>query len=286
MHLSVSLLIFFSILMSGDIHGVAIVTKLNSREAEETANTIVKILTAQNVTSYSILPLMLQGSKAVSYSDLVNSNVDMAIAIGGDGTTLRACRGMPPDIPLLPMNIGGNRGILSEIGADSIDGAVHSVLDGNYLLERRLRIFAKVNGTQTFPALNEILCTRTNVMRTPYFSIKVLGDEINQRMDGVVVSTPTGSTGHSYSLGGSLLQENLESLIIVPIASINRMPSIVVSVDNITIQSNYDTNLILDGQEIYSIPSRHNISISRYPIDSTFIRFKKRGLKQLVKLGF
>jgi NAD+ kinase len=272
--------------MSEDIHRVAIATKLNSKEAEETAKIIVKILNSRNISSYSVLPLILERSNPVSFSDLVKSNIDIVIAIGGDGTTLRACRGMPPNTPLLPMNIGGNRGILSEIGAVSIDKAVHDMLDGNFLLERRLRIFATANGTRTLPALNEILCTRTNLMRTPYFSIKMLGDEINQRMDGVVVSTPTGSTGHSYSLGGPLLQENLESLIIVPIASINRMPSIVVPVDNIVIQSNYDTNLIIDGQEVYSIPSRQIISISRYPIDSTFVRFKKRGLKQLVKLGF
>jgi len=184
------------------------------------------------------------------------------------------------------MNIGGNRGILSEIGADMIEKSIYDTLSGDYLLERRLRIFATVDGIQTFPALNEILCTRSNVMRTPYFSINTLGDEIKQRMDGVVVSTPTGSTGHCYSLGGPLLQENLESLIIVPVGSINRMPSIVVPVENIVVESNYDTNLIIDGQEIYPIHSQQNILISRYPLDVTFVRFKKRGLKQLVKLGF
>jgi NAD+ kinase len=272
--------------MSEDIHRVAIATKLNSKEAQETAQVIVKILGSRNISSYSILPLSLQGSIPVSYSDLGKANIDIAIAIGGDGTTLRACRGVPPNTPILPMNIGGNRGILSEIGADMIEKSIYDTLSGDYLLERRLRIFATVDGIQTFPALNEILCTRSNVMRTPYFSIITLGDEIKQRMDGVVVSTPTGSTGHCYSLGGPLLQENLESLIIVPVGSINRMPSIVVPVENIVVESNYDTNLIIDGQEIYPIHSQQNILISRYPLDVTFVRFKKRGLKQLVKLGF
>ena len=272
--------------MPKDINRVAIATKLNSREAQETAQIIVKILGSHDISSYSILPLTLDGSIPVSYADLEKNSIDIAVAIGGDGTTLRACRGLPPNTPILPMNIGGTRGILSEIGADMIEKSIHDTLRGDYLLERRLRIFAAANGKHTFPALNEILCTRSNVMRTPYFSISTLDDEINQRMDGVAVSTPTGSTGHCYSLGGPLLQGNLESLVIVPIGSINRMPSIVVPVENIVIKSNYDTNLIIDGQEIYPIQSNQDILISRYPTDITFVRFKKRGLKQLVKLGF
>ena len=269
-----------------DIQRVAIVTKLNSNEAKKTAQLIVKILASRNISSYSILPLTLDGSIPVSYADLGKANVDIAIAIGGDGTTLRACRGIPPNTPILPMNIGGNRGILSEIGADMIEKSINYTLSGNYILERRLRIFATANDQQTLPALNEILCTRSSIMRTPYFSIKTLDDEINQRMDGVAISTPTGSTGHCYSLGGPLLQESMESLVIVPIGSINRMPSIVVPVENIVIKSNYDTNLIIDGQELYPLHSNQNILISRFPIDVTFVRFKKRGLKQLVKLGF
>jgi NAD+ kinase len=272
--------------MPEKIHRVAIATKLNNKEAYETAQLIVKILGSHDITSYSIMPLALDGSIPTSYADLKEASIDIMLAIGGDGTTLRACRGMPPNTPILPMNIGGNRGILSEVGADMIERSIHDTLSGDYLLERTLRIFAVANGQQTFPALNEILCTRSNVMRTPYFSINTLGDEINQRMDGVAVSTPTGSTGHCYSLGGPLLQGNLESLVIVPVGSINRMPSIVVPVENIVIKSNYDINLIVDGQEIYPISSNQNILISRYPIDVTFVRFKKRGLKQLVKLGF
>jgi hypothetical protein len=64
------------------------------------------------------------------------------------------------------------------------------------------------------------------------------------------------------------------------------MPSIVVPVENIIIRSNYDTSLIIDGQEIFPVNSSQNILVSRYPIDVTFVRFKKRGLKQLIKLGF
>src|ERR687897_678814 len=111
--------------MPNDIHRVAIATKLNSKEAQETAQVIVKILGSHNVSSYSILPSTFDGSIPVSYTDLEKASIDVAIAIGGDGTTLRACKGMPPNTPILPMNIGGNRGILSEIGADMIEKSIH-----------------------------------------------------------------------------------------------------------------------------------------------------------------
>ena len=114
--------------MPKDINRVAIATKLNSREAQETAQIIVKILGSHDICSYSILPLTLDGSIPVSYADLEKNSIDVAVAIGGDGTTLRACRGLPPNTPILPMNIGGTRGILSEIGADMIErDLVHKI---------------------------------------------------------------------------------------------------------------------------------------------------------------
>jgi NAD+ kinase len=113
-----------------------------------------------------------------------------------------------------------------------------------------------------------------------------MDDEIKQRMDGIVISTPTGSTGHSFSLGGPVLHEGLDCLILSPIASVNRMPQLVIPTGEIEIKSTRDMQLTIDGQEIIKIAAEQIVKISRFPIDAQFIRLRKRGMRQLAKLGF
>jgi NAD+ kinase len=134
--------------------------------------------------------------------------------------------------------------------------------------------------------LNDFLFTRVNLTRTPMLSIKLMDDEIKQRMDGIVISTPTGSTGHSFSLGGPVLHEGLDCLILSPIASVNRMPQLVIPTGEIEIKSTRDMQLTIDGQEIIKIAAEQIVKISRFPIDAQFIRLRKRGMRQLAKLGF
>ena len=67
-------------------------------------------------------------------------------------------------------------------------------------------------------------------------SIKMMGDVMEHRMDGIIISTPTGSTGHSFSSGGPVLYEGLESLLLSPIAPLNKMPQLVIPADEIEIK--------------------------------------------------
>jgi NAD+ kinase len=113
-----------------------------------------------------------------------------------------------------------------------------------------------------------------------------MGDEIKQRMDGLVVSTPTGSTGHSFSIGGPVLHEGMSCLSLTPIASVNRMPQLVIPLDEIIIRSTYESHLILDGQETFKIQADDPIKIMRCSDDAVFLRLQKKGMRQLAKLGF
>ena len=105
-------------------------------------------------------------------------------------------------------------------------------------------------------------------------------------MDGVIVSTPSGSTGHSYSLGGPILHESLDVLIITPVAPVNRLPSLVVPDEKIEIVNSHDSNIIMDAQVVK--PARYDdvITIRKYKKHAVFVRVKKRGLRQMSKLGF
>lgn len=272
--------------MPSRIRSAAIVTKLHNSEAESAAAKVAQLLAKSGTKIFLLEPLRLEGGIPVKFEELKSLKVDLVVAIGGDGTTLRAFRLSPLEVPLMSMNIGGHRGILSEVDTPLLEGAVQSLLSGKCFIESRIRIQASV-GSQVFPpALNDILVTRTNLIRTPVLSISLMGDEIRQRMDGIVVSTPTGSTGHSFSIGGPVLHEGMNCLIASPIAPVNRMPQLVIPVEEIVITSNHDSQIVIDGQEIFHAPAGEEIRISRFAHDAHFMRLRKKGMRQLAKLGF
>ncbi len=272
--------------MASAIKTAAIVAKIGNNEAEAAAARIVKLLLRSKVRPYCLSPLKIEGATATRQEDLRAIKLDVVFAIGGDGTTIRAFRAVPGKVPVFSVNSGGHRGVLAEIGSESIDSAVGSILAGKYFFDPRLRIQAFSGGTAFPPGLNDILITRVSLTRTPVMSIRLMGDELSQRMDGIVISTPTGSTGHSFSIGGPVLHEGMSCLILTPMASLSRMPQLVIPVEEITIQSTHESHLIVDGQETFKVEPERPIRISRYGDDAIFLRLHKKGMRQLSKLGY
>ncbi len=268
------------------INSAAIIAKIDSTEAVAAANKVTKLLNANKVKTYCVLPLKIDCATSMNQEELKKVKIDIVFAVGGDGTTLRAFRTIPGKAPLFAINSGGHRGILAEADTDSIDDSIGAILAGKYFFDSRIRIQASTDKIVFPPALNDILITRVNLTRVPLISIRLMGDEIKQRMDGIIISTPTGSTGHSFSFGGPVLHEGMSCLILSPIASVNRMPQLVIPVEEITIQSTYESHLIIDGQETFNVGSDQPINISRYSDDATFLRLQKKGMRQLAKLGF
>ncbi len=272
--------------MALNMQNVAIITKIGSSEADGAAIKVAALLNRRKINVYSVLPFIIEDATPVGSNKLKDIKLDLAFAIGGDGTTLRAFRMIPGRVPLFSINSGGHRGILSDIDAGSIDEAVNTILAGKYFYDYRIRIQASVNGKLFPPVLNDILIIRVNLTRTPLLSVMLMGDEIKQRMDGIVISTPTGSTGHSFSVGGPVLHEGMRCLSVTPIASVNRMPHLVVPLEEILIRSTHESHMILDGQEMFKVHADEPINILRCSDDAVFLRLHKKGMRQLAKLGF
>ncbi len=263
------------------------VSKFGSKEAEDAAKKVAKKLLAKKAKVYTISPVKVEGAiKVNDLEELKVTKLDLTITLGGDGTTLRTFRYLENEVPNLAINVGGNRGILSEITLPQIDRAIEQIISDNILLDRRTRVVTLSNGQEFPPALNEIYINRQNLTKTSLFEIRFQNDTVMQKMDGVIVATPSGSTGHSYSLGGPILHESLDVLIITPVAPVNKLPSIVVPDEKIEIISNHDSNIIMDAQVIK--PARYDevITIRKYKKQAVFVRLKKRGLRQMSKLGF
>lgn len=266
---------------------VAIVSKIGSRASEDAARKIAKKLLASRCAVHAVAPTSVPGAEAAeTISDLKAARPDLVVTLGGDGTTLRTFRELDDETPVLTINVGGNRGILSEITMKELDDAISQIRSGRIILERRTRVSASRGRERFPPALNEILIQRANLTKTAEIEIKFQDDTVRQKMDGVIVATPSGSTGHSFSLGGPILHESLDVLIITPVAPVYRLESIVVPDEKIEVACSHDCSVVMDAQVIKSAGYGEKITIKKYPRQAVFVRLKKRGLRQMSKLGF
>lgn len=266
---------------------VAVVSKVGSKESEQAAKDVTRMLLARKIIVYTISPIDVEGAKKMeALEELKKENLDLVITLGGDGTTLRVFRNLENETPILTINVGGNRGILAEITIEEIDDAINQIIKDNFFLDKRTRVTASCGGKEFPPALNEIYISRSNLTKTAEIEIKFQNDTVKQKMDGVIIATPSGSTGHSFSLGGPILHESLDVLIITPVAPVYRLASMVVPDERIEIICSHDCNIAVDAQVVKAAGYGEPIIIKRYKKPAVFVRLKKRGLRQMSKLGF
>ena len=112
---------------------VAVVSKVGSKESEKAVKDVAKKLLAKKSTVYTITSIDIDGTKKIeTLEELKKIKLDLVISLGGDGTTLRVFRNLDNEVPILTINVGGNRGILSEITIDEIDDAIEQILKGKF----------------------------------------------------------------------------------------------------------------------------------------------------------
>lgn len=272
--------------MALQIKKVAIITKIKNALANDAARHVAKFLDQKRIQIFSIEPLDINTVSLVEPAELINTDLDLVFAIGGDGTTLRAFRTIRKSTPVFSLNIGGTRGILAEANTKPIEQQLHDIFNGNYFYDKRLRLQAHIDGEMIGAALNDIVITRTNLTKTPTITINLFDYPVSQKMDGVIVSSPTGSTGHALSLGGPIIHESMNCVLILPIAPVNKTPALILELKDIEIRSTDSSKIIIDGQQVFDSTPENNITISKYPYDGVFLRIGKRGIRQLEKLGF
>ena len=140
------------------------------------------------------------------------------IVLGGDGTMLRAASGIGAyDVPLMGVNLG-TLGFLTEVEVANVYEAIDRLLSGDYEIEKRMMIEGTFDD-KTYQALNDVVVTRAGFSRIIGLNIYV-NDEIldTYEADGVIVSTPTGSTGYNLSAGGPLVSPKTNAIVVTPIS--------------------------------------------------------------------
>lgn len=152
----------------------------------------------------------------------IQSRMDLAIVIGGDGTMLHVARSLAPHgVPLVGVNMG-RLGFLTDIPLVEMYEDVGRILDGEYDMEQRIMLEVEIlRGEESIlrdTAFNDMVIGKGLLERLIEFQIYIDGEFVTEsRSDGMIVATPTGSTAYALSAGGPILHPQLESLILVPI---------------------------------------------------------------------
>jgi len=184
---------------------------------------------------------------------------DLICVLGGDGTFLRTARAIGGSgVPALGVNLG-RVGFLAKVETDGLEQALDQVLAGDYSVEERFRIMARVirrdGGSEEHACLNEVVVARARRVRMIQLEVEVSGSHLATYVaDGVVVATPTGSTAYSFSAGGSILDPRVRNMVITPVAAyLSPLHSVVAGEGHevhLTLREAHDGALIsIDGQE-------------------------------------
>ncbi len=209
---------------------------------------------------------------------------DLLIALGGDGTLLRAGRlAAGYGVPILGVNMG-RLGFLAEVSPDAWQEALGRVLEGDYWLEERLMLDAEVHRDGqmlgTYRALNDVVVSRGTLARVIRVTAHVDGGRLTTYVaDGVIVSTPTGSTGYALAAGGPILPPQLKNMLIIAIAphlSLNR--AVVLDEGSevwLDVETDHQVILTVDGQ--FEVEMRHGdrLIVRASPYSACFVRLRE-----------
>ncbi len=241
--------------MSKKLKHVLIVANWKKENVEIVSNKIIKFLESRKIKS------TLFKSNSDSSTLTFDGNIDLVISLGGDGTVLYCVRHLQDlGIPILPVNMG-TFGYITEVSLNEWKATLTSYIEGGnkHLIHKRSTIKASVlrGGDVVFggTALNEVVVTSNGLSKVISLDMSVDNTLLgNYRADGMIVSTPTGSTGYSLAAGGPIVDTDLSAIICTPICpfTLSNRPLVVSSERRISLRilENQRTEVMvnLDGQ--------------------------------------
>lgn len=210
----------------------------------------------------------------------IGQRVDLAIVLGGDGTMLSIARLIAPfDTPLIGIN-QGRLGFLTDIPLAGMEPMLARMLDGHYLEESRTLLVARIERAgkpvETALALNDVVVNRGNSGSMIDFAVDIDGRFVfSLRADGLIVSTPTGTTAYALSAGGPIIDPQVPALALVPVAphALTHRPIAVAesSVIVIVIQRGRDAAANCDGQAHFPLAEGDRVTVQRAQYRSRFL---------------
>lgn len=237
------------------------------------------------------------GKYSYTNPEAVPEDTDCIIVLGGDGTLILAARDLVQlDIPFIGVNFG-NLGYLAEVEKQDVEETIEKLVSGRYHIETRIMLSGSVyrNGTilEKNIALNDIVVGRSGSLRVIDFNIYVDGILLNQyTADGIIISTPTGSTAYNLSAGGPIIEPPANIVVLTPVcAHTLNTRSIVLSAESkIEIEICEDRHNIedeklvsFDGNENVKLKSKDRIKISKSELNTKIVKLSNKSFVEILQ---
>ena len=265
----------------------ALFTKLDSNENNDHIFSVFKSLDKHQLDfdvdsqSFDLISKLdnYNGDFNFSKVEKLSNEYDFVISIGGDGTILRSANEIGElSIPIIGLN-KGRLGFLANSPIEIIDSIIDKIKNSNYRISERTIIQVEFEG-KTKNALNEISISRKNTTSLITIDTKLNDQYLNTYWaDGLIISTPTGSTGYSLSCGGPIIMPDSKNLVLTPIAphNLNARPLVISDNKQIEISINGRENeyFVSADSQIFSVNIDSKINISKAPYFLKMVEFEE-----------
>jgi NAD+ kinase len=267
---------------------VGLVSRLDEDAALKVALKLYKSLTKKGL---NVLPeeQFSQSAKLPGGVPFSKMNADLIITVGGDGTVLKTCMSIPkPETPILAVNMG-RRGYLTEVDPENAMHAVESYIKGTCKTEERAKLSVAVEGEASIDGLNEVVISSGTPSKMLHFAVSVDNSRLEFRSDGLIVSTPTGSTAYSLSANGPILDNSVEAFVVTFICPLEPLTPLIVSMENSIkielVAPKLKGTLVVDGRAQRELQPQTAVTVTRSSHKAVFVRLGPvRSLRGLMRL--
>jgi len=274
------------------IQVIGLVAKYQEPKAAEVARWLIPWL-KQRGKKILVEDGLVRGAAQSCTKKRMAAKADLIIALGGDGTLLNIAPLVErPDVPILGVNMGG-LGFITEVAVDELEGVLGKTLDGDYEVEKRMtleiRIKSKKGRPHRFRVLNDAVIAKGARSRIIDLETHVGGDYLcTYRADGLIISTPTGSTAYSLAAGGPIIEPTLGVVVLAPICphTLTNRPIVVPSAApiHVTLRSFGDTVIFIpDGQKGTRLNNGDEVEVRAFGLPVSLIQLPSRSYYEILR---
>ena len=231
---------------------------------------------------------LTMGCEGVDFEYMCEQS-DFLISLGGDGTLISLCRrSLQYDKPVLGIH-AGQLGFLTDIQTEEIASFMDSILEGKYRIDTRMMLEITLcmhNHEEHFVAFNDVVLSRSKISHMSRIQAYANGDFFNAYYgDGLIVSTPTGSTAYNLSAGGPIVYPLTEALIVTPICphSLTQRPLVLPGDFELSFTNSDDTVIVMDGQDTYNMSEVKKVIVKRAKRSARLIHSLDRNYFDVLK---
>jgi NAD+ kinase len=237
-----------------------------------------------------LTPLIGQEEKSLPRWKLWEAS-ELLISLGGDGTMLASARAVGEhQTPILGINLGGV-GFLTEINSNDLQSTLNKLKNGDYFIEKRMVLETEIEGVKKFAqyALNDVVIDKGGVARLFLLHLYAKDEFIcSYSADGLIISTPTGSTAYSLAAGGPIINPRMNAMIVSPICPHTLASRPIVFSENETLKvivelSSREAVLTIDGQVAFGLKSGSSVLVHKAKHSVNLIKFRDRSFYEILR---